>query len=137
MIDSFNIGVAAEFYAASVLIELGYDVLLPFDRRGKYDLAAIAPDKSFLKFQVKRANWIKPHHTTSEYLRVSTASKGVAYTKEDIDYFLFVAPDKRVWKVPVEEVCNMRVVTLDKRASEVKSWSTDKRFKSEEYLLCK
>lgn len=135
MIDSFNIGVAAEMYAASVLIEKGYDVLLPFDRRGKYDLAGIGPDKEFVKFQVKRANWIKPPHTTSGYLRVQTASKGVSYTKEDIDYFIFVCPERRVWMVPVEELLNKRTVILDKRVTNKINWKTDQRFKEENYRI--
>lgn len=41
MIDSFNIGVSSEMIAAGVLIKNGWDMLLPFDRRGKYDLAGI------------------------------------------------------------------------------------------------
>lgn len=133
MIDSFNIGVAAEFLAASVLIELGYDVLLPFDRHGKYDLAAVK-DGRFLKFQVKRANWISPPHTTSEYLRVQTQSKGIAYTKDDIDYFLFVDPARRVWMVPVEDI-NGRILTLDKKIYGKRSWSTGQRFQSERYQI--
>ena len=135
MIDSFNIGVAAEFYAASVLIELGYDVLLPFDRRGKYDLAAVNKNGDFLKFQVKRANWVIPGHTTSFYLRVQTASKGVSYTKKDIDYFLFVCPDKRMWMVPVEEVNSYRVLTLDKRVTSDRNWSTPQRFQQERFRV--
>lgn len=95
MIDSFNIGVAAEFYAASVLIEIGYDVLLPFDRRGKYDLAAVNKEGVFLKFQVKRANWV----------------------------------------TPVEEINNFRVITLDKRVTSERSWSTTKRFQQEKFRI--
>lgn len=134
IIDPFNLGVAAEFLAASVLIEQGCDVLLPFDRRGKYDLVGIK-DKGLKKFQVKRANWIRPQHTTSEYLRVQTQSKGVKYTKEDIDYFLFVCPEKRVWMVPVEIVNEYKIITLDKRVKNERNWSTEKRFESERYQI--
>ena len=134
MIDSFNIGVAAEFFAASVLIELGYDMLLPFDRRGKYDLAGIK-DGILYKFQVKRANWVNPLHTTSSYLRVQTQSKGQKYTKEDIDYFLFVSPERHLWMIPVEEINELRIVTLDKRVKNERNWSTNKRFESERYLI--
>ena len=57
MIDSFNLGVAAEFLAASILIEKGYEVFLPFDRRGKSDLL-IFKDNIFSRVQVKRALWV-------------------------------------------------------------------------------
>lgn len=133
-IDPFNLGVAAELYAASVLIDLGYDVLLPFDRRGKYDLAGYC-DGKLNKFQVKRANWISPPHTTSQYLRVQTQSKGIPYTEEDIDYFLFVCPERRMWMVPVNEVNSYRILTLDKRTANERNWSTRNRFQSEHYLV--
>lgn len=135
MIDSFNIGVAAEFYAASILIELGYDVLLPFDRRGKYDLAAIDKKGKLLKFQVKRANWVSPKHTTSSYLRVQTTSKGTPYYKKDCDYFLFVCPEKRVWMVPTENLLGFKVITLDKKVATNRNWDTDQRFPSEKYRI--
>lgn len=135
MIDSFNSGVAAELYAASVLMGLGYDTLLPFDRRGKYDLAAVSPDGDFMKFQVKKATWTKPSHTTSSYLRVQTASKGVNYTSKDVDFFLFVAPDNRVWMVPVEVLLDKQIITLDKVAISNRTWSTKDRFPAEEYLV--
>lgn len=135
MIDSFNSGVAAEFFAASVLIEKGYDVLLPFDRRGKYDLAAISPTGKFLKFQVKKAAWSSPSHTTSEYLRVQTASKGTNYTKDDIDYFLFVCPERRLWMVPVELLLSKQTVMLDKRVVSERSWTTNESFNASDYLV--
>lgn len=134
MIDPFNIGVAAEFFAASVLIEKGHDVLLPFNRRSKYDLASMK-DGEFYKFQVKRANWVSPPNTTSKYLRVQTQSKGIKYEKEDIDYFLFVCPERRMWMVPVEEVNHFRIITLDKRVQNERNWSTSARFESERYLI--
>lgn len=134
-IDSFNLGIASEFLAAAVLIEKGYDMLLPFDRRGKYDLAGIK-DGVLYKFQVKRASWVKPPHTTSEYLRVQTQSKGVKYTKDDIDYFLFVCPDRRLWMVPVEAVNDYKVLTIDKKVNNgTRNWSTVQRFRSEDYLV--
>lgn len=110
-------------------------MLLPFDRRGKYDLAVIAPDKSFLKLQVKKATWSKPKHTTSEYLRVQTASKGILYTKEDIDYFLFVCPEKRIWMIPVEVLCHKQTVMLDKKISSGRSWKTNDGFDAKSYQI--
>jgi hypothetical protein len=135
MIDSFNSGVAAEFLAASVLIDLGYDVLLPFDRRGKYDLAAITPDGKFVKFQVKKATWFKPLHTTSSYLRVQTASKGVKYSEKDIDYFLFVCPERRVWMIPVDIICHKQTLMLDKRTFSKRTWKTNEHFDAESYRI--
>ena len=134
MIDSFNIGVSSEMIAAGVLIKNGWDMLLPFDRRGKYDLAGIK-DNKLNKFQVKTAGWCKPAHTTSEYLRVQTRSKGQIYVPEEIDYFLFVCPDMRVWMVPVEAVNKFKVITLDKRTANDRNWTTTRRFESEHYLI--
>ena len=120
--------------AAGVLIKKGWDVLLPFDRRGKYDLAGIYDNKLY-KFQVKTAGWCKPKHTTSEYLRVQTRSKGQKYVPEEVDYFLFVCPDMRVWMVDVEAVNNFKVITLDKRVTSARNWKTKQRFESERYQI--
>jgi len=133
-IDSFNLGVASEFIVAGVLIEQGYDVLLPFDRRGKYDLVIIK-DGQFKKVQVKRANWTNPPHTTSKYLRVMTSSRGVIYTPEDIDLFAFLDCDKRVWLVPVEEVGDKKIISLDKITTSDRNWTTKERFEAERWLI--
>lgn len=135
-IDSFNLGVAAEFLAASIFIELGYEVFLPFNRRGKADLI-ILKDKIFSKIQVKRANWVQPKHTTSKYLRVMTSSHGVNYSKEDIDYFAFVDDIHRMWLVPMEIIKDNKIITLDKKTTSKRNWTTNARFKSEDYLITK
>ena len=109
-------------------------MLLPFDRRGKYDLAGVW-EGQFFKFQVKTAGWVKPKHTTSEYLRVQTRSKGQKYIPEEVDYFLFVCPEMRVWMVDVPAVNNFRVITLDKKVTNERNWSTKQRFKSERYQI--
>lgn len=134
MIDSFNIGVSSEMIAAGVLIKNGWDMLLPFDRRGKYDLAGIK-EGELKKFQVKTASWWSRKDTTSVYLRVQTKSKGQKYLPEDIDYFLFVCPDMRVWMVPIDRLQDYSVVTLDKRVKNARNWSTERRFESEHYLI--
>lgn len=111
VIDSFNLGVASEFIVAGFLMEMGYEVFLPFDRRSKQDLLCIK-DNKIQRIQVKRAGWSKSK--SNEYLRVSCASHGVKYSKVDIDLLAVLDPSHRMWLIPIEEISEKQVLILDK-----------------------
>lgn len=133
MVDTYETGVAAELYAASVLMELGWDVLLPMSRTGKYDLAAIDDEGVLKRFQVKRAGWCKAGHTTSEYLRVQLKTK--KYRDDDFDDYIVVDPERRMWVNPFEKVKGKSTIKLDKRTKTNRAWTTKKNFNADLYRV--
>lgn len=52
-----------------------------------------------------------------------------------IDYFFFVDEVKRAWMVPVEELTDKIIVTLDKKVMSNRNWTTDEAFDSERYRV--
>lgn len=132
-IDSFNLGTASEFIVAGFLIELGYQVYLPFDRRGKTDLI-FYKDNVLHKAQVKRAGWENNKTKKNNYLRAVCAAHKVFYSKEDVDVFIFIDDSYRMWIIPFSEVGHRKVVILDKRING-NTFDTKHKFNSEKWRV--
>lgn len=66
-----------------------------------------------------------------------TSSGGINYSEKDVDYFAFVDEHHRMWLIPIIELKDKKVVTLDKITTSSRNWSTNERFGSEKYLITK
>ena len=114
-------GRISELKAITRYIELGYTVLEPINKDGVYDFV-IEKDNVFQKVQVKTLNE-KDYFYSLRFISTSHNRNGNSrkiYTKEEIDIFVGVLPEKNIIvQIPFDKA-NKSEMYLRKEKTEVK-----------------
>jgi hypothetical protein len=112
-----NVRDAAPFLVAAKCALLGHGVSWPLEPR-PYDLLVDTAQRGILRVQVKSGT----HFAGDSWMVWITKGQGgrrggntrVAYTREEIDYFGLVDPDRQVYMLPIELVEGQSSVSLRK-----------------------
>lgn len=127
-----QIGDITELKCQAFLIEQGWNVLIPVGNHQKYDLV-IEKDRKFYKIQVKHAMAVDEIGflvRTKYEIRENGRTRKVAYSPEDIDYFMTEFNDK-FYMFPVFGTVETKFWTVGTRLSTQRQ---AKDFKAEDIL---
>tara|TARA_R100000655_G_C2942914_1_gene185992 strand:+ start:452 stop:841 length:390 start_codon:yes stop_codon:yes gene_type:complete len=110
VLSTYNKGAVSEYRAAAYFGEQGYEIFWNPTNGLRYDFIAFG-DEGAIKVQVKTASWL--NQNGSKYLRASIRPKR-PYKKGDFDFLVLVAPDRRLWVIPYDDVPKRSYVYLER-----------------------
>lgn len=108
-------GTITETKVILCLLELGYNIFIPYGDGSKVDIVIQDTEGSLFKVQVKTTRVegiveIFNAYSTSRTRSTIDSGKKVKYTKKDIDYFSTIDNKGNVYLIPVEEVTIQRCI---------------------------
>ena len=125
-------GLISELTAMQYMISEGYTVFIPVCTSPKCDFIAMN-EQEVLKVQVKTATWSKSSKYSYLQCRLSSRNKkpNPIYQEGDFDICLFV-DNRRIWKVPFENIEGMTSICLD---SDNKNYKPYKDYNPNDWLV--
>lgn len=128
------IGERSQLHIMAKLIEVGYDVLMPFGDNLRYDLAIEDADGKFYRIQCK-TGWMDEEQTVISFATASSynhtmQNKGWKHYRGQIEYFAVYCPNTRgVYLVPVNAVgvtqANLRLIQPKNGQEKNIRWAKD------------
>ena len=103
--NSKQIGDITELTVMLAFVQAGYNILIPYGDREKYDFVADI-NNNFIRIQVKTSHSINNGESFEFSCKSSTTNNGkktyVSYTKNDIDFYATIF-NNQCYLIPVEE----------------------------------